>query len=153
MNKKLASILVLVSIIVVATAGVGYAVTVKDVGKEIKMVGCEMLVSVCQTDGAQQMRDEISAMIDKGMTKQEIIDSFIEKYGEQVYAAPTKKGFNLVAWIMPFLALIIGGGFIYYFARKWTVSYNTSAGSEVVDEEEISQEEEEEIEEELKKYL
>ncbi|KXS43927.1 MULTISPECIES: cytochrome c-type biogenesis protein [unclassified Candidatus Frackibacter] len=155
MRKKIATILVLVSIMVVFTSAVSYALTVKDVAKEIKMVGCEMLVSVCRTDAANEMRNTIAGMVDKGMTKKEIITSFIEKYGEQVYAAPTKKGFNLIAWIMPFLAIIVGGGVIYYFARQWSAAYEFGTSNKTT--EHLSKEEEEEykeqLDEEFKKYL
>ncbi len=32
----------------------------------------------------------------------------MQKYGPTVLAAPTTTGFNRVAWIMPFLALVLG---------------------------------------------
>ncbi|SJZ70420.1 cytochrome c-type biogenesis protein [Selenihalanaerobacter shriftii] len=153
--KKMIATSILISIIVIFTSGISYAVTVKEVGSEIKMVGCEMLVSVCRTDAAQEMREKISGMIDKGMTKEEIVDTFIKQYGEQVYAAPTKEGFNLIAWIMPFLVIIIGGIFIYYITNKWQIAYEANGNSD--QELQISSEEQEEYEEKLndefKKYL
>ena len=33
----------------------------------------------------------------------------VDKYGETVLSAPTKFGFNLTAWMTPFLALVAGG--------------------------------------------
>jgi cytochrome c-type biogenesis protein CcmH len=151
-RKYLISTLILISIIVVSVSGTSYALTVKDISKDITMVGCEMLVSNCQTDAAQQMRDTIAKKLNQGLTKEEIIEEFIEKYGEQVYAAPTKKGFNLIAWIMPFLSLIVGGIIIYYFIRTRVISSNAKS-EYLANKEEIDSESKEKLDEELKKYL
>ncbi|SJZ56522.1 cytochrome c-type biogenesis protein [Selenihalanaerobacter shriftii] len=156
MAKKMIATSVLISIIVIFTSGISYALTVKEVGSELMVINHDMLVSVCPSETGQQMRDQISKMIDKGMTKEEIIDSFIKEYGEKVYAAPTKEGFNLiVAWILPFLVILIGGLFLYYFTKKWQTAYEVNNNSK--QELQISSEEQEEYEEklndELKKYL
>jgi cytochrome c-type biogenesis protein CcmH len=57
------------------------------------------------------MRDELAQSIQGGQTDQQILDNFEGKYGATVLAAPTTKGFNLVAWIAPFavfLAAVLG---------------------------------------------
>jgi cytochrome c-type biogenesis protein CcmH/NrfF len=48
------------------------------------------------------MRNELTAAIASGMSDQQILDGFSAKYGATVLAAPTTKGFDLVAWIAPF---------------------------------------------------
>ena len=37
-----------------------------------------------------------------------IVDSFVARYGKKVLSAPTTKGFDLSAWIMPFVMLCLG---------------------------------------------
>ena len=34
-------------------------------------------------------------------------------------ASPPKRGFNLVAWLLPFAAILGGGGVIYVVLKKW----------------------------------
>ena len=42
-----------------------------------------------------------------------------DEYGETVLSAPTKFGFNLTAWVMPFMALIAGGVGIRKILYTW----------------------------------
>ncbi|MCK7496190.1 MAG: cytochrome c-type biogenesis protein CcmH [Comamonadaceae bacterium] len=34
-------------------------------------------------------------------------------------ASPPKRGFNLLVWGLPFLAIVAGGGVVYFVARRW----------------------------------
>jgi cytochrome c-type biogenesis protein CcmH len=65
------------------------------------------------------MRDELMAGLQKGDNNDLILQSFVQKYGPTVLAAPTTTGFNRIAWIMPFVAL--GGGILMTIAivRAW----------------------------------
>lgn len=58
-------------------------------------------------------------MIDKGMERPAIVAVYRAKYGEKILSAPTTEGFNLLAWVMPFLALLVGGGFIVMVLGRW----------------------------------
>jgi ABC-type transport system involved in cytochrome c biogenesis permease component len=51
-------------------------------------------------------------MLDKGMARAAIIAFYRKKFGEKVLSAPTTEGFNLLTWMIPFLALFVGGGLI-----------------------------------------
>ena len=67
--------------------------------------GCSQLLGECDHVGCPS-RDkelgELTADVSSGMSDQEVLDSFAGKYGAIVLAAPTTKGFDLVAWIAPF---------------------------------------------------
>lgn len=84
--------------------------------------GCNMLVSACECDTAKKITARVAQMIEKGQSKEEIIQSFVNTHGEKILAAPTKKGFNLTAWILPFLAIILRAGGIYIFIDKCLIS-------------------------------
>jgi cytochrome c-type biogenesis protein CcmH len=84
--------------------------------------GCGLTVANCNhptCEFAVPARAQIRKMIDEGRTRAEIIAFYREKYGEKVLSAPTTQGFNLLAWIMPFAAVAIGGVFIGFAARRW----------------------------------
>ena len=49
----------------------------------------------------------------------DILQDFVSQYGEKVLAAPTKSGFNLTAWILPFAALLIAGILVTSVIRTW----------------------------------
>ena len=86
--------------------------------------GCTLDVYTCRTtdfacEVSPAMHRDIIALVDGGYGAQEIIDAFVTSYGEKVLMAPTKSGFNLVGWGMPFGALLVGGGALALLLRRW----------------------------------
>jgi cytochrome c-type biogenesis protein CcmH len=67
---------------------------------------------------ADQIKAEIQKKIDSGMTESQIVDSFVAEYGQTVLSAPPKAGFNLTAWLLPFLAFLIGGAVLFAFLKN-----------------------------------
>jgi cytochrome c-type biogenesis protein CcmH len=65
------------------------------------------------------MRDQLQAGLDKGDNDDLVLQGFVQDYGPTVIAAPTTTGFNRVAWIMPFVALVFGIAFVIYVVRSW----------------------------------
>ena len=58
--------------------------------------------------------------MNQGKGEEEIVAAFVARYGEKVLSAPTTSGFNLAAWIMPFLAILVGGGLIGLVSLRWS---------------------------------
>jgi len=85
--------------------------------------GCKMTLEGCQSvmtcpEGVP-LKKEIEEYIRQGKNKEEILAAFVGKYGESILAAPTKRGFNLTAWVLPFLLISFGAGLLYTLARAW----------------------------------
>jgi cytochrome c-type biogenesis protein CcmH/NrfF len=59
------------------------------------------------------------AGLDRGDNDDLVLQSFVQKYGTTVIAAPTATGFNRVAWIMPYLALVVGIVTMIFLVRAW----------------------------------
>ncbi len=55
----------------------------------------------------------------RGLTPERALELFALDYGERVLAAPTKRGFNLTAWITPFVALVLGAGIVAVTLSRW----------------------------------
>ena len=84
--------------------------------------GCGLTVANCNMPTCSfsvPTRTEIDNMIGKGMGRAQIIAFYRHKYGEKVLSAPTAEGFNLLAWTMPFIALVVGGGLIVFAFGRW----------------------------------
>jgi len=78
------------------------------------------------------MRHELTAAVDAGKSDHEVLAMFVEKYGATVLAAPTHSGFDMVAWILPYVALIVGIGGVALIVRAWhkrQVPATVAAGS------------------------
>jgi len=83
---------------------------------------CAQVLLECNHVGcpnSEGMRRELLAGVSNGDSDTAIFDSFVAKYGPTVLAAPTTKGFNLVAWIMPFAVLLVGIGGTAMLIRRW----------------------------------
>jgi cytochrome c-type biogenesis protein CcmH len=84
--------------------------------------GCGQILLECNHVGCQysdRMRTELMAALDRGDNDDLITQAFIQKYGTTVVAAPSTTGFNRVAWIMPFLALVLGLVTTALIVRAW----------------------------------
>jgi len=57
---------------------------------------------------ASPAREKISAMQKAGKTDDAIVDNFVQESGLSALASPPTQGFNLLGWVMPFIALAIG---------------------------------------------
>jgi cytochrome c-type biogenesis protein CcmH len=90
------------------------------IATELRCVVCQNLsVADSPSEMAQQMKGIIREQLQAGKTSAEIKNYFVSKYGEWVLLAPPTKGFSLVVWVLPFVALLAGLGLGIWFLRRW----------------------------------
>ena len=121
---RLRFLLVLLAVIValIVPVSAAFALSSKDVERELMcQCGCSMVVNVCDCGTANEIRAKITELIDQGQNKGQIVDYFVGKYGEAMLAAPSKKGFNLVAWILPFVAVVVAGTGLFFILKTWVL--------------------------------
>ncbi|HEY7288989.1 MAG TPA: cytochrome c-type biogenesis CcmF C-terminal domain-containing protein [Vicinamibacterales bacterium] len=99
----------------------------KDMQHEIVCTcgGCgHQNLAECRKDAcstAHQMRGELAAMIDQGKGHDQIIQAFITKYGsEEMLGAPLDRGFNRLAWLVPYAVGATGAVMIGFAAMRWS---------------------------------
>lgn len=113
-------------------AQVAYSQRAKQIGTHLKCLcaGCDMSAGLCAHPGgsfsgpcdtAKGMLREVDEHLAKGESEQQIMDAFVAKYGSLVYVEPPKKGFGLVAWLMPVAYSVVGLGLLVFVVRKWAV--------------------------------
>ena len=94
-----------------------------DLGHRLMCVcGCNQILLECNHVGcnySEHMRQELIAAIEHGDNDDLVLQAFIQKYGTTVLSAPTNKGFNRVAWIVPYLALVLGLGLVVMVVNAW----------------------------------
>lgn len=147
-RSALMILLLLLSIAMVASS-----TTLSDIEKQLMcQCGCTMVLASCQCGMAEEMRAEIQAKLDAGVPPAEIIQGFVTMYGETVLAAPTKRGFNLTAWIVPFGAVAGGLALLALIVRQFAKRSRERSLEAEYPEEELERFSER-IEEELKEYL
>src|SRR6202035_5418135 len=82
--------------------------------------GCNQILLECNHVGCPDsdgMRNELMSAVTRGDSDSLVEQSFVQKYGPTVLAAPTTSGFDRTAWIMPIVALFLGFGILVL--RTW----------------------------------
>jgi cytochrome c-type biogenesis protein CcmH len=106
--------------------------TVHDVATQLRCVVCQNLsVADSPSETANQMRAIIRERLAAGDSPEQVRAYFVEKYGEWILLSPTKEGFNLLVWIVPFLGLGIGLVLVAVVVRRWSRTPQTAAPSQL----------------------
>ena len=85
--------------------------------------GCGLTVHSCnhiQCGSGEPIKKEISERLARGESKEQILDAFTKKFGEKVLSSPTMQGFNTLAWIMPFAAVLTAGAILAMVIQRRT---------------------------------
>ncbi len=94
-----------------------------EIGHQMMCVcGCKQILLECNHVGCPDsdgMRNELMAAVDRGDSDSLVEQAFVQKYGPTVLAAPTMRGFDRAAYIIPPVALILGFGLIVLVIRAW----------------------------------
>jgi len=116
--------MILLTLAVFALLGAGdESARVNDLGHRMMCVcGCSQILLECNHVGcaySDRMRAELIAAVDRGDNDDLTLQGFVQKYGTTVMAAPSKTGFNRVAWVMPYLVLALGLIMVTVIVRAW----------------------------------
>ena len=83
--------------------------------------GCGLTVHSCnhiQCGSGEPIKKEIAERLSRGETKDQILAAFTQKFGEKVLSSPTMTGFNWLAWITPFAAVLGAGTVLAVVIRR-----------------------------------
>jgi cytochrome c-type biogenesis protein CcmH len=86
--------------------------------------GCTLDVFTCRTTDftcqvSPAMHADVMDLVKGGYDAQEIIDAFVDTYGQRALMAPKKSGFDLLAWVTPGISVIIAGSVLAVLLRRW----------------------------------
>jgi cytochrome c-type biogenesis protein CcmH len=114
----------------VAAAGV---VTTKEIEEALTcQCGCGLTVHSCnhlQCGSGIPLKQEVLGLVSQGLSRDEIMIRFRDKYGEKILSSPTTEGFNLTAWVLPFVVVAAGGAALVVTLRRWTGNPDQGPGA------------------------
>ena len=126
MQKLLTTIIILFGLFMVVT---GPALAqdpepnydrINDIAEELNCPTCTGInLADCRTLTCEQWREQIGELVDEGYSNQGVLDYFSTRYGDQVLQEPPRRGFSLLIWILPVVALAGGGIWLVITLRKW----------------------------------
>lgn len=106
-------------VLLAALPATALGLTVNEVAREVRCPTCSTPLDVSSAPVALDMKRYIDQRIEAGWDKQRIIDGLVEEFGPGVLATPPKSGFDLIAWLVPALAVALGLAAIPVIARMW----------------------------------
>jgi cytochrome c-type biogenesis protein CcmH len=103
--------------------------TQSELEAELVCPTCHTTLDESDSPVARQMKLEIRRGIAAGKTKSEIIDSLVgppNNMGVAILGVPRKHGFDLLAWLLPFVGIAVGA--VVLGAAAWYWSRNRTGG-------------------------
>ncbi len=100
------------------------------IAAQLRCVVCQALsVADSPSTTAAQMRGVILEQLREGRSPDEVKAYFVSRYGEWVLLAPTRSGFNLLAWWLPFVGIGAGLVGVLIAARRWVARGRQTAAA------------------------
>lgn len=94
---------------------------VYEVAAQLRCVVCQNLsVADSPSEMANQMRAIIRERLATGEKPSQVIEYFVEKYGDWILLSPRPRGFTLLVWIAPVVAVAAGLALVSVRLRRWT---------------------------------
>ena len=138
MKKDKASAIIL--LMVLSTLSIAYSTAafakdpVAEVTRELVCAcGCGKVTYDCYCDLAKEWKEQITLDVSEGKTKQQIIASYVETYGDSVLATPKKSGLETTIWALPIVAAVMGTGVIYTYAKNKSPIPDSEVDSRVLE--------------------
>lgn len=94
-------------------------------------VDCTMVLYDCNCGTADEMVATIRGMLDNGLGTTDVIQAYVARYGQVILSAPPKEGFNLIAWVVPFVILGAATGVVLMLLKRWTSNRRAREPGEV----------------------
>ena len=113
--------LALIALVLAAPAGASeQRPTAAELESELVCPVCETTLDTSNAPVALRMKAYIRERIAAGDTKSEIKAALVDQFGPAVLAEPPKKGFELIAWVLPLAGLVLGVVVVGLLAWRWS---------------------------------
>jgi cytochrome c-type biogenesis protein CcmH len=94
-------------------------VRVQALGRQLRCAVCQG-VSIADSPAsmARAQLDTVRKLVAEGKSDQEVLDYFVERYGEWALLEPRKSGVTLFLWLAPFGVLVLGVALVVWGQRR-----------------------------------
>ncbi|MEJ7789172.1 MAG: cytochrome c-type biogenesis protein CcmH [Thermoleophilaceae bacterium] len=114
------AVLVLALFPAVALAATCPRTSLSDVEKEVMCPVCGTPLGLAtEAPQAERERELIRRLVEDCRSKEEVKERLVAEFGTEVLALPGDDGFDLAAYIVPALALLLAGGALAAAALGW----------------------------------
>ena len=110
---------------------------VKAIEHQLKCTcGCNLDIFTCRTtdftcETSPRLHKQVLGLYQAGFTEEQIIQQFVEEYGEQTLMAPKPEGFNIAGYLLPGAAILAAGTLLtLYLTRRKSVALADGAAAD-----------------------
>ncbi len=87
--------------------------------KELRCLVCQnQTIADSNAELAADLRRQVYEMLEKGQSREEIVQFMTDRYGDFVLYKPAFKGKTTLLWIAPILFLLLGLSTVFFFIRR-----------------------------------
>jgi cytochrome c-type biogenesis protein CcmH len=90
-----------------------------DIEDEVMCPICGTTLQLSQSPQADRERAFIQELVAEGRSKGEVKDALVAEYGSEVLALPESEGFDLAAWLVPGVAILVAASAIGVGLWRW----------------------------------
>ena len=112
-----------------AAAAGDRAAAAADLEAELVCPTCKSTLDQSNAPVARRMKQVIRQRLAAGATEDEIKAELVAQFGRGVLAEPPKRGFDLLAWVLPLAGLAAGAGVAGALAWSWSRSREPGPGA------------------------
>lgn len=99
-----------------------------DLEAELVCPSCKTTLDQSDAPVAQRMKAYVRTRLAEGASAEEIKRELVDQFGPLVLAEPPRRGFHLLAWVLPLAGLAVGGLVVAVVARAWASQRRSPAG-------------------------
>jgi cytochrome c-type biogenesis protein CcmH len=90
-----------------------------DMETQLMCPTCHQVLAYSQSTIASHIKQRLQAWCADGTTSGQVKTRLIAQFGPEILASPPKQGFDLLAWVIPGVALVAGVGVASAVALRW----------------------------------
>jgi cytochrome c-type biogenesis protein CcmH len=117
---RLATLLLLALVLAAPAAASERHPTLGELEGEVMCPTCKTTLDQSSAPIANRIRRFITTRIAAGDTRSEIKQKLVAQFGPAILAEPSRHGFNLLAWVLPFVAIGLGAAVLAWLVWRWS---------------------------------
>lgn len=102
--------------------------TVHDIEDEVMCPICGTLLELSDSPQGRREKAYVARLVAEGRGKAEIKDALVAQYGPSVLALPEASGFDLTAYLVPVLAILVAAVALAFSVARWRRGGDSGGG-------------------------
>ena len=111
---------VVAAVLVLAPSAAAACPTVADLEDELICPTCKTTLDQSDAPVARRIKAFVSRRVAQCASKQQIKDELVADFGPSVLAAPPRKGFHWLAWLLPPAGLVAAAAVVSVLVWRWS---------------------------------